>query len=221
MEAEPLNERPRRDFNEHAPQVNEGTKKTQMDRWLEVPNPVQRSLSLLGLWGRRWMRLFMRPLLRSLVATAWAYSFSCKPAFGYGTVILSTATTQETERDFIAATTNHYLVGYTVNPLASNTWTMKLFGVNPNFNPPPTYKQLFDAAVTVSSWSYPAGFGNGEDYAHGVDNGIVENYTVNCSTPLSGVAQWDPATCEAVTIAIDQEIFRLKNSTPTLVPGGF
>lgn len=127
-----------------------------------------------------------------------------------------TAASPQLEKQFLAATTNQFLATLIPNPLAANTYTLKLLGLNPSFNAPPT---TLEQALSLGSTLYVYGFASGMNYQQHVHNNLVETYEVNCSTPIgSSTSTWDIGTCQAVTGAIDNAIFQESLSTPTVLP---
>lgn len=139
-----------------------------------------------------------------------------------GLVSQSQAFTQETsaspvlEKQFLAATTNQFQAVLTPNPLAANTYTLKLIGLNPNFNPPPT---TLEQALSLGATVYLYGYRDGAGYEEHVDHGIAQGFALDCSTPIPNVTTWDPITCAATSVAISNEIFKQYSSTVAVVTG--
>lgn len=146
--------------------------------------------------------------------------FGCgRFGYSYTIVTISTAAPQGLERSFLAATTNQFLATVTANPLAANTYAVKLFAPNPAYNAPPS---TLEQALSLGSTIYVYGWADGQSYQQHVHHNLVETYMVNCSTPIGfATSTWDISTCQAVTGAIDEAIFQESLSTPTVVPGGF
>lgn len=134
----------------------------------------------------------------------------------YTTVLISTAASSTLETQFLASTTNQYLGTITSNPFASNTYTLKLFGPNPSYNPPPT---TLEQALSLGSTVYAYGFAAGQNYDQKVQVNLVNSFSLNCSTPMANVPSWDPATCQAITGAIINDLYQESLSTPTVIPG--
>lgn len=131
-------------------------------------------------------------------------------------VTTSSAAPQGLGSILIQDISNRYLAQVTKNPLASNTWSVKLQGVNPNFNGPPT---TLDQALTLGSTVYLYGYRDGARYDQDVQINLVGNFDLNCSTPMPNVPAWDAGTCQAVTGAISAEIYKQIGSTITIIPG--
>lgn len=139
----------------------------------------------------------------------------------YTVVTTSNSTPPGLEQSFIAATTAQFQAVVTSNPLVSNTYSIKLLGVNPYYNAPEAPPSNLEQSLSLGATVYAYGFGAGQGYDQHVQLGIVGNFAVNCSTPIPDVPTYDPATCQAVTGAISNAIYLQSLSTPTVVGGGF
>jgi hypothetical protein len=158
----------------------------------------------------------MKTLLKLLVL----FSVSC-PLEAYTVITVSTAATPGIEQQFIASATAQYLMDYFKNPLASNTYTLKLYGTNPNFNPLPSPPSTLQEALSLGSTIYVYGFASGMNYERSVDTSMITNYLVNCSSPSyfgATAAAWNGAVCTAALMAAEQAIFSLATSTPPALP---
>lgn len=150
----------------------------------------------------------------------------CPKAFCFTQVIISTEAPAGIETTFIAATTNQFRADYFKNPLASNTYSLKIRGVNPNYNAPSPPPSTLEEALSLGATVYVYGFSNGMNYEQRVDMDLVIGFEVNCSTPIGvSTATWDTNTCYAITGAIDSALYELSLSTPIVIPptliGGF
>ena len=167
----------------------------------------------------------------------------------YTVVTVSTAAPQGLEQSFLDATTNQFLATLFKNPLASNTWSVKLFDVNPNYNthnpPPTTLEQALSLGATVYLYGFMNGIQDERDRdlswftapigALGWNNG---GFLVNCSSPTwwNGVQQSsmtqqlvsiDSTTCNAVLVGVYNTIWNQNfgiqtvtvSSTTTPPPG--
>lgn len=144
----------------------------------------------------------------------------------YTTVIISTAAPKGLETQFLASTTNQYLAKITSNPLAENTYTLKLFDYNLSFNPEPTNKDLLNSIVTISSYTYAYGWADGESYNQSALIKLSTGYLINCSSPIAAfnlvrtsTATFDTETCYDVMQTLINAIYNMSLSTPTVVPG--
>lgn len=154
-----------------------------------------------------------------LASTGLFFAF-CQISFAFTQVTISTGAPQGTEASFLSATSNQFQVAIQANPLAANTYSMKIYGPNPNYQAPPAPPSTLEEALSLGSTVYVYGFVDGQTYNQGVSHNIVESFEVDCSTPMPNVPNWDETTCEAVTGAIDDAIFQESLSTPTVIPPG-
>lgn len=152
--------------------------------------------------------------LFSLAGWTAAYADS-----GYNVVQMSTAAPAGTETSFLSAVQNQFIAGVTANPLASNTYSIKLYGPNPAYTAPAPPPTTLDQALSLGATVYLYGYRDGAGYEEHTDADIVNSFAVNCSTPISGVPTFDIPTCQAVAGAIDEAIFQQYNSTVPVVQG--
>ena len=159
----------------------------------------------------------------------------------YTVVTVSTAAPDGLEQSFISATTSQYSATVIKNPLASNTWTMKLLGLNPTYLPPVSSVDLLRSLVTVDSYTYVYGWADGMDYERTTELGFFtspENqlgmpnggFFINCSsapywngmqvsTQTEQIVSIDSTTCNAVLSGVYNWIYQSEFSTPTIVNG--
>lgn len=134
-------------------------------------------------------------------------------------VTISTAAPQGIESTFIAATTNQFQASYFKNPLAANTYAIKIFGLNPNFNPPVTNAMLLNALVTVDTYTYVYGWAGGVSYQQTIEEGVIGNYGNLCDTATSFMliqattSTWSTGSCQDVIATILNQLFQLSLST--------
>lgn len=136
---------------------------------------------------------------------------------GYNVVI---TTSPDVEASFLASTTAQFQGIVNPNPLASNTYSINLFGANPSYNPPPTTIQQ---ALSLGATVYLYGWVDGQHYERVHDIGIVGAYAVNCSSPTvftlhqTSTSTFDTATCQDALGMAYQIIYQQEFSTPTVV----
>lgn len=186
------------------------------------PINVLWSRSLLACLGVCKNKVPMRRSLwgfRAIAASAVLVCAQGSNLQAYTTVLISSAAPSGLETQFLASATNQYVGTITPNPLASNTYTLKLFGSNPNYNAPPTPPTTLKQALSLGSTVYLYGYRDGAGYEEHVDNGIAQGFSINCSTPMPNVPTWDAVTCAAVSTEIANEIFNQYASTVPVVPG--
>lgn len=141
-------------------------------------------------------------------------------------VQLSTGVPSSIGDSFIAQTTTQFNAVAIKNPLVSNTYSIKIYGLNPNYNPPITNQQLLDALVTVDSYTYVYGWANGMDYGIHTARDIAGGYAINCSTPTefnlneTSSSTFDTKTCYDVMGSVLDAFYQIDLSTPPVI-GGF
>lgn len=182
------------------------------------------TVSFLGFWVAQINRLSLwasRSICGKVAAKATAVCvLSCVAGHAFTQVTISTAAPVGLEADFIQKTTSQFTADYFKNPLASNTYSLKLKGLNPNYNAPPPPPSTLEQALSLGATVYTYGFRDGLGYQQGVDIGIVQGFEVKCTTPIGfSTATWDTDTCYAITGAINSTLYQLSLSTPTLIPG--
>lgn len=172
-------------------------------------------------------RLKIAPAKRSEIFQALRYFILAiplllllpNPSRAFTQVTLSSAAPQGIESTFIAATTNQFQASYFKNPLAANTYAIKIFGMNPNFNPPVTNAMLLSALVTVDTYTYVYGWAGGVSYQQTVEEGLVGSYGNLCNTATSFMLiqmtspTWSKGTCEDVISTILNQLFQMSLST--------
>lgn len=193
---------------------------------------MQTSLSFLA-HGRNQVRKLLMRVARygkpyALAYTGLCCALLCASGHAYTVVQISTGAPQGTETQLLSQISAQFNAKITPNPLASNTYSVTIYGPNPTYLPPITSAQLLqqidlDAQyiATVDTYTYVYGFADGESYNQRQTSSLVEEFEINCSTPIAGPAAWDVGTCIALTTAIDAVIFEESQSTPTIVPGDF
>lgn len=174
------------------------------------------ALALSG--GRCGAANLKRIALALIMATAGG-SLLTRAAEAHTVVDISTAAPAGLEEQFLAATTAQFLGKVTKNPLASHTYAAVLFGPNPSYNAPGAPPTTLEQALSLGATVYVYGWVEGMEYQQRAHNALVESFEVNCSTPIPTIETWDPATCVAITGAIDAAIFQESLSTPTFIPG--
>ena len=193
---------------------------------------MQTSLSFLAHGRNQIRKLFMRIAhygkSHPLAYTGLCCALLCTSGHAYTVVQISTGAPQGIETQFLAQTAAQFNATITPNPLASNTYSVTIYGPNPNYLPPITSAQLLqqidlDAQyiATVDTYTYVYGFADGESECQRDTSKLVEEFEINCSSPVSGITTWDVGTCIGLTTALDTMIFEESLSTPTVVPGDF
>jgi hypothetical protein len=156
-----------------------------------------------------------------------AFLFLSSLAQAFTQVTVSSSAPAGFEVNWLQDNAARYNFKIDTNTFVGNTYTAILYGTNPSYNPQPTNMDLLNAIVTVDSWTYVAGWANGESYQQFTDGNIIDSYLVNCSTPTlfllnqTSSTTFDPATCQDVLSTISDIIFNESASTPTVVPGNF
>jgi hypothetical protein len=143
------------------------------------------------------------------------------PLGAYTVVIVSSAAPVGIEQQFIASSTAQYQMDYFKNPLASNTYTLKLYGTNPNFNPPPPLPSTLQQSLALASTVYVYGFASGMAYERSVDTSMISSYLVNCSSAGyfgASTGSWNTSSCSQALMAAEEAIFSLATSTPPVLP---
>lgn len=177
-------------------------------------------------------------LLRKLYRCAFAIGClaSAQAGYAYTVVTFSTSAPSGLEKSFLANTTNQYLGSLTSNPLASNTYALKLFGVNPNYVPSSCFsvdvaidsgtlaedlKALAAAGPTIIRDPYLYGYAAGMHYSQQQDSRITEGYGINCSTPLANVSNWNLQECYAIINAVNGSIIQQSGDVPAVIDPDF
>lgn len=186
----------------------------------------------------RNLRLYHRATKVAFACAAiacMAVLFSTSPAGGATAytvnVQLSTATAnpQQFQANLIAALTNQYQSTVAVNPSFPGAYTLKVYGVNPAYQPPQisttvaTLDSIAKTLVEISTWTYVYGWVDGEDYARDVDIGRVSTYAIWCSTPSvfhASTDTWNSSVCITTLATVREDIRSIKVSTPTIIPPG-
>lgn len=134
---------------------------------------------------------------------------------------ISTSAPAGFEQTFLSAMQAQFNVKVISNPLASNTYAITVYGLNPSYNAPEDPPSTLQQALALGATVYAYGFANGQSYNQFDNRNIVEGFGLLCPTPVNNLFTWDPQTCYAVTSEIDNAIFQESLSTPTVIPGGF
>jgi hypothetical protein len=142
----------------------------------------------------------------------------------YTVVTISNSAPTGLEKEFIASTTNQFQATTIINPFFQGTYQVELNGHNPLFNPAPTNLDLLNALVTVDSNTFVYGFADGMSYQQIVNENMVADFYVNCSSPtyfeLVQVSSetFNKKTCMDVAASIYDAMFQASLSTPTTIP---
>jgi hypothetical protein len=146
-------------------------------------------------------------------------------SISYATVItVQISTSTAIENQFITATEQQFNVTVATNPYFPNTYTINLVGLNSNYNPPPTNAQLLNDLVTVDSYTFTYGFADGMTYQQTQEEGLIGGQGDLCAYPTSytlvetSTATFSKNTCYDVINTLEQEIFEMSLSTPSVIP---
>jgi hypothetical protein len=168
----------------------------------------------------------MQKLLR---ITQWIIVTLCLslggyPGFSFTQVTVSTSAPVGIEKVFLANATNQFQAVLVANPLAQNTYALKLYGFNPNWNPSPTTKEAMAAAVAISTTTFIYGFADGMTYENNISIGLAGEMSNLCSSATnfmliqSSTETFSRDTCVDVLSNLLQEFFQIDLSTPTPIP---
>ena len=138
---------------------------------------------------------------------------------GYNIVQMSTAAPTGTEDAFLAALEAQFIAGVTANPLASNTYSIKLYGPNPTYQAPAPPPTTLEQALSLGATVYVYGFADGQAYERKHDLDTVGHYDFNCSSPtFFGLVTIDTTTCFTIMGQLANDIYTQNFSTPTVIP---
>lgn len=164
-----------------------------------------------------WRPIMVKNLI-AVAATVLLMVGISKADSGYNIVQMSTAAPAGTEQGFLSQISAQFNAGIVQNPLASNTYGIKIFGLNPNYQAPAPPPTTLEQALSLGSTVYVYGFAAGMGYQQHVSERLVEGFGVLCSTPIPNIPTWDVPTCQSIAAAIDAALFQESLSTPTVIP---
>lgn len=135
----------------------------------------------------------------------------------YTVIILSTGVPESVEQTLLTQTTTQFNASVIVNPLVNNTYQVKLFGLNPNYQPITptpliTLDQITQNLTAISTYTYVQGFASGMVYERNNDSGMLGNFMGLCdnATNFFEVGQStfpiDSSTCQQVLGFMDNWI---------------
>ena len=139
-------------------------------------------------------------------------------------VTVSTTAPPAIEKAFIAATTNQFLATLIANPLAANTYSIKILGPNPSYMPPTPMPTTLEAALSLGATVYVYGFSNGMEYERSNDLSFINDFVINCSSPSafdlvrSSANTFDFGTCEDALMMVYAEIYKQNFRDPIVIP---
>ena len=174
----------------------------------------------LGSYRRR---MDLLQLLKLCGATIGAFFLSAK-CQAFTQVAISTGAPLGIETQFLAATTAQFNAVITKNPLAANTYSLKIYGLNPSYLSPLKDSDLLNAIVSLSTQTFVYGFADGMSYQTNVVERLDSNFVTNCSTPSLFNLAWtstdtfDTKTCTDVLMTVLQAMYELNLSTPPVIP---
>lgn len=139
-------------------------------------------------------------------------------------VTISTAAPAGIEKTFLAATTAQFDGTVIPNPLASNTYSLILYGPNANYNAPEPPPSNLEEALSLGATVYIYGFANGMTYQQTQEIGTVGflgnlcGAATNYDLVETSTKTFDRNTCQDVVATIENQLFELSLSTPTPLP---
>jgi hypothetical protein len=154
-----------------------------------------------------------------------------RDAEAYTVVTVGTGTANSVEDTLISFTTTYFNTTFFVNPFFPHTYQIKLWGLNPSFQPPQsvtidttTWATNIAAMQKISSDTYVYGFATGQDYQKNVDIGIGGTLGNLCSSATNFMLisattnTWSQGTCLDTISTFLNQLFQLSLSTPTMIP---
>lgn len=183
--------------------------------------------SIWGFSGRDFLSLIftVRGIARIFIVFAvFAMGGLSEQASAFTQVLVSTAAPVGIEQQFLASTTNQYLSQLIVNPLAANTYQLKILGLNPTYNPPPSNTSLLSTIIQLSTQSFGYGFADGMTYQQNAEEGVVGVQGNLCASATffvltqTSTKTFDRSTCQDVIATIETQLFQMSLSTPTVFP---
>lgn len=152
-------------------------------------------------------------------AISFALFLMCgSTASAYTVIQLGSGVPESVEQSLIASTTAQYLGTVFVNPLVSNTYQIKILGLNPNYQAPAPPPTTLEQALSLGATVYVYGFVDGQSYERHHDLGTIQNYQVNCSSPTFFSVAVDSTSCNAILGQLANDIYTQNFSTPTVIP---
>lgn len=144
-------------------------------------------------------------------------------AHAYEVVQISTGAPAGLEKTLLAAVTTQFNAVVKPNPFAANTYSVTIYGNNPNYNAPTPPPSNLQESLSLGATVYIYGFADGQNYERCQDLGHISTFLVNCSTPSyfgspSGFV-WSAATCNQALGTVSNFIYTQNFSTPTVIWG--
>lgn len=187
----------------------------------------------VGVWIMRWITMSVWSIksCRRKTQTAFAicaFILWCgHPVWsdsGYNVVQMSTAAPTGTQLNFLNAISAQFDTEIVPNPDASNTYAVKIFGPNPNYQAPAPPPTTLEQALSLGSTVYVYGFAGGMNYQQNNEIKCVNFVDTLCGTATSFMltqtssSTFDKATCEDVSNTIINQLYQLSVSTPSFLP---
>lgn len=159
-----------------------------------------------------------------LLASAGLLFTLCSFTQAFTQVTISTGAPSSLEANFISATTQQFESVVVKNPLAANTYAIKLFGLNPAYNAPEAPPSNLEQALSLGATVYVYGFANGMTYQENVVQSMVGTLSNLCESATSFMLvqtssnTFDRSTCQDTLGTLLDQLFTLSLSTPTPLP---
>ena len=163
---------------------------------------------------------------------------SATTANAYTVIVISTTTTENTEKILLNQIATEFDASIYVNPFAAGTYQVKLFGLNPNYEPS-------DVIIDTTTWfsniqamqaleafistdSYTNGWANGMQYERSSNISFLRQTRLLCSSNstfwVAGTTDYitpDPITCGSVLDYSENSLYQLNFATPTIISGNY
>lgn len=180
---------------------------------------MQSSVSSVAIWFRTLLSLPVRRVCLPKSVAPWIFAISFLAtgiANAFTQVIISTSAPADTENKFVAYTLSQFRSEFKANPLAANTYSLKIFDVIPPYKPMTQIdlKSLVNEMVAQSSTTYLYGFADGQEYERAHDLDTIGKYMV-----LLGTAP-ERVECQGYFQSTAHEIYEQNFSSPTFLPLG-
>lgn len=147
------------------------------------------------------MTTWMKTILITIVLVARANAFT--------TITTSTGVPVTVEQSLITQIKNQFNASVFVNPLAANTYQVKLFGLNPNYQSLPlvTLDTITNKLTSISTYTYVVGYAQGMLYERGKNSSSLGYFMGLCDNATNfNLTTIDTTTCNSVLGYMDNLI---------------